>query len=295
MKIVNGTENTLMAENSTEYEKKINLCIANQCFLKCPGCYNNFCKSELISYDKLRKFLEYARKNGLEKVTLSGGDPLTRTDIKKIIEKCLELQLKVNLDTLGLPFIEDSRVIGSDSTISQFDDIELLKKISMIGIPMDGSSDEISSKFRKYKGNLFEKQMLILDFFESHSIPICINTVFHKGNSDDMENIYRIIEKYDCIKKWQVFQFMAIGPLGKLNEDIYKVEKNTFLAVKQQLEAMNSKNRQIEFKPAEERACNYMLVNSNGQAYKVDLSNEKTEYGNIGESDSWPKILKNLC
>ena len=27
-------------------EKKINLCISNRCFIRCKGCYNNFCKEK---------------------------------------------------------------------------------------------------------------------------------------------------------------------------------------------------------------------------------------------------------
>ena len=38
-------------------EKKINLCISKHCFIKCKGCYNNFCHSKDISYKKVVAFL----------------------------------------------------------------------------------------------------------------------------------------------------------------------------------------------------------------------------------------------
>lgn len=88
---------------------------------------------------------------------------------------------------------------------------------------------------------------------------------------------------------------MPIGPLGKLNENIYKIDKDIFLKAKEKFEKKEKENLIIEFKPAEERACNYMLINSNGEAYKVDLANKKVIYGNICEVDTWENIWENLC
>lgn len=277
------------------FEKKINLCISNECFLKCLGCYNNFSHSALISYEEISKFLDYAKNKGLEKVTLSGGDPLTRIDIVDIINKCLELNLKVNLDTVGLPFIEDSKIVDENRYVPKFEDFNLLKKISMIGIPIDGSSNEICNKFRKGKDDLFEKQLQILDILEKQNLKICVNTVFHKENILDIDNIYSILKKYNCIQKWQVFQYMPIGPMGKLNEKKFQVEKSIFLKYKEKYEKKSNKKLEIEFKIAEERSCNYMLINSNGAAYKVDLSNNNISYGNINDPATWENIMKNLC
>lgn len=274
-------------------EKKINLCISKHCFLKCKGCYNNFCNLDEISKDNIYSFLKYAKRNGLEKVTISGGDPLTRKDIELIIQDCLNLNLKVNLDTVGLPFIETSFIYGTKQKIDKFNNLELLKKIDTIGIPLDGSNNEIISTFRIYQGNLFEKTIKILNFFEEQKIKICINTVLHKMNEHDIQNIFNIIKKYNCIKKWQVFQFMPIGPLGKKNEDKFSLEKSTFISATKKIH--NTRNDlEIIFKTAEERDHNYMLINSSGIAYKVYLDNRMEYFGNICNKDSWDNILKNL-
>lgn len=276
-------------------EKKINLCISNRCFVKCKGCYNNFCKEkEEISYERVEKFLEYAKINGLSKVTLSGGDPLAREDISKIIKKCLELDLKVNVDTTGITLLSDKKIFKQKETIPQFKDIKLLTKISNIGIPLDGSNNEIISKFRISDDNLYEKTIDLLEFFEKQNIKICINTVFHQGNMNDMKNIYEILKKYNCIKKWQVFQYMPIGPLGKKNELIFKVDAEDFEQQKEYFELLNNDKMKIEFKSAQQRSSSYMLVNSIGTAYKVDLDNKIETFGNIGDNKTWNNILKNL-
>ena len=273
---------------------KINLCIAKRCFLTCRGCYNNFCSKKEITYNQVIPFLTYAKKNGLKRVTLSGGDPLSRKDIAQIIQKCLDLDLKINLDTVGIPFVKEEKLAGTNQIIPRFDNVSLLQKIDMIGIPLDGSKNDIIAKFRCYNGNLLDITLQILDFFEKNNIKIGINTVLHKGNLDDIENIFKTIKKYNCIQKWQVFQFMAIGPLGKKNEDLFKITKEEFKAAKDKIMAYPKSHIKINFKDAKEREHNYMLVNSNGAAYKVNLSNNVEFFGNITDSKTWDNILKNL-
>lgn len=274
--------------------KRINLCISKYCFLKCRGCYNNFCNLDEISFEAISNFLSYAKEIGLEKVTLSGGDPLARLDIDQIIEKCINLGLEVNLDTVGLPFIKNSYIVEKNMIIKKFEKISLLKKIKMIGIPLDGSSNGIISKFRIYNGNLYEETIKILKFFEQEKIDICINTVLHKENIKDIQNIFNILKKYSCIKKWQVFEYMPIGPLGKKNENIFKVDTKKFDQIRRFITFTNKTNINICFKSAKERSRDYMLVDSNGTAYKVDFNNDINIYGNVNDKETWDKILSNL-
>lgn len=276
-------------------EKKINLCIAKYCFIKCKGCYNNFCDQNEISSKDINEFLNYAKNMGLQKVTLSGGDPLTRKDLKKIIRKCNSLKLKVNLDTVGLTFTKSCVIPATKKKIKKFSNLKLLKKIDSIGIPLDGSNNEIISKFRIYDGNLFEEIIKELELFDKLNISICINTVLHKRNKTDIENIYNILIKHKCVKKWQIFQFMPIGPLGSKNASLYVIDNKEFQNVKKKIECLSKDGKiLIDLKSAKERSYNYMLVNSNGLAYKVDLDNKIEKFGNITDSSSWDNILNNL-
>lgn len=277
-----------------EHVKKINLCISNKCFLKCVGCYNNFCYKKLISSNEINDFLKYAKSKGLKKVTLSGGDPLTRDDIIEILENCFKLNLEVNLDTTGFSFIRSTKIINDNKFVEKFKKINLLRKISMIGIPLDGSNEEIITKFRMGIKDIYKKQIEVIDFFEKNNINICINTVYHSLNSDDMLNIYNIIKQYRCVKKWQIFQFMPIGPSGKANESKFSVSIDRFMLTENIFDKINDKNMVIEFKPAIKRQHNYMLVDSFGLAYKVDLNNNKEEFGNIANQNTWDNIINNL-
>ena len=276
-------------------EKKINLCIAKHCFITCKGCYNNFCNESEISYKEIKNFLKYAKSKGLEKVTLSGGDPLTRKDLKKIIKECNKLNLKVNLDTVGLAFTKSRIVPATRQKVNKFSNLNIIKKINSIGIPLDGSNNDIISTFRIYKGNLFNEIVEELELFDKLNIKVCINTVLHKQNINDIKEIYNILIKYRCVKKWQIFQFMPIGPLGSKNANLYTIDSNEFQHAKDKIENLNKNSKIIiNFKSAKERAYNYMLVDSNGLAYKVDLNNNIEKFGKINDRNTWDNILNNL-
>ena len=276
-------------------EKKINLCIAKHCFMTCKGCYYNFSKNEEVSYKEVIEFLKYAKLKGLEKVTLSGGDPLTRKDIKKIIRKCNKLDLSINLDTVGLPLTKSRIVPSTKEKIKKFSNLNILKTINSIGIPLDGSNNDIVSQFRIYNGDLFNEIIGILELFDKKNINVCINTVLHKRNLEDMENIYNVLKNYNCVKKWQIFQFMPIGIFGSKNADSYIIETKDFIRVRKKIDKISKNgNISINFKSAKERSYNYMLVNSSGLAYKVDLKNKIENFGKITDRSSWDNIINNL-
>lgn len=74
------------------------------CNLKCPFCHNSSLISgnddTYIDEDEIFKYLN-KRKNIIEGVCISGGEPLLQKDIKEFIRKIKSLGLKVKLDTNG--------------------------------------------------------------------------------------------------------------------------------------------------------------------------------------------------
>lgn len=65
-------------------------------FLHCKGCYSysrEEKKGKQVPTDKLVEFLDFAYNEGTRKVTLCGGDPLTREDIITLLERIKKLGL----------------------------------------------------------------------------------------------------------------------------------------------------------------------------------------------------------
>lgn len=75
------------------------------CNLRCPFCHNSsileFSNEEAkFSENEIFDYLE-KRKNILDGVCITGGEPLLQPDIKEFIKKIKNLNLKVKLDTNG--------------------------------------------------------------------------------------------------------------------------------------------------------------------------------------------------
>lgn len=68
--------------------KKINFCLAKECFITCAGCYNEFTNETPLETNEMLEFLKYSRQNGVKRITISGGDPLTMKDIEKNNKTC---------------------------------------------------------------------------------------------------------------------------------------------------------------------------------------------------------------
>lgn len=277
-------------------EMKINFCISKHCFLNCLGCYNNFSSNKDFKCNKLLKFLKFARLHGVEKITLSGGDPLARKDIFKVVKAILNMGFILNLDTVGTTFVSNGVIVNDEKhkQIKQIKNLDIFKKINMIGIPIDGSNNEIQALFRQGRKNLFDEQIKVIEKLKQEGIKVCINTVLHKGNYDDLLNLFEVLKKHSNIVKWQVFQFMPIGPRGSMNADRFVVRDEDFFKMKETVMSKLGKEFEVVFKGGKIRSHNYMLINSSGDAYKVDLENNKETYGNICDKNTWANIMENL-
>lgn len=91
-----------------DYPNHISCIIFTQgCNMKCPFCQNSTLiptdAKNLISEDDILNFLNL-RKNFLDGVTISGGEPTLQKDLKSFIKKVKEFDLDVKLDTNGLNY-----------------------------------------------------------------------------------------------------------------------------------------------------------------------------------------------
>ena len=68
----------------------LNIFVSQRCFVSCKGCYS-FSRNENFNQELDTKtivdFLKYAYFRGIKKVTLCGGDPLTRKDIVNLLKQ----------------------------------------------------------------------------------------------------------------------------------------------------------------------------------------------------------------
>jgi len=73
------------------------------CNFRCPFCYNTALvkeESDLFSEEEILRFLK-KRKDFLEALTISGGEPFLQKDLKEFCRKVKNLGYKIKIDTNG--------------------------------------------------------------------------------------------------------------------------------------------------------------------------------------------------
>ena len=63
--------------------------------------HNFLPKSEILSYEEIQKFVLACKPLGLRKVRITGGEPLLRKDLPKLVRYISDLGLEVALTTNG--------------------------------------------------------------------------------------------------------------------------------------------------------------------------------------------------
>lgn len=260
--------------------KHIILSAANDCFVQCGGCYNFFGKNKnIISTEQIISFLRKIDTSIVEKITVSGGDPLARTDLLPLLSNIKKLGFLINMDTVGTGFIKSTCTIKSKRIIQQTQIEDISPFVNILGIPLDGSNSNIIRQFRMGRSSIFEEQLNILETAQKTNLKICINTVVHKLNIHDLVNIAKIIKNFSNIIEWQLFQYMPIGPLGFYNKDKYNISDNDFSNVCNNLRDFMSKincNIKIHPKSKSKRKKLYLLIDTDGVAWTPYISDEVT-------------------
>lgn len=286
----------------------LNVFVSQRCFLYCKGCYS-FSREEKcgqkLSTDKIIEFLKYVYSKGIKKVTLCGGDPLTRLDILELLHKIKKIGFYISLDTVGTSIIKNVERNGC-VVIKKIDAKKISKYVDVIGIPLDGSNNEIFKLFRQTSTDIINEQLSICKELHKYGANICINTVVHKGNLEDAYEISKMIKKIDYINKWQIFRFSPLGKYGYKNRKLFENDDKNFFEFKSKvLEIFENDSSKLQFKDFSVRDKSYMLIDNSGNAWIPSFENNNLDcsinnienrniIGNITNYKDWDKICSFL-
>lgn len=286
----------------------LNIFVSQSCFVHCKGCYS-FSREEekgkTMPTKNLIDFLEFVYSSGCQKITLCGGDPLTREDIIELLEKIKAIGFTISLDTLGSPIIKN---IVSDKgiLIRKLDSKKIAELVDVIGIPIDGSTNEIFRRFRQTNVDIINEQLAVCEELHKFGAHICINTVAHKGNLEDAYELAKLVKNLDYISKWQIFQYEPLGKYGLKNRELFEITDKEFSNFQSAvLEVFDNNISKLQFKSSHNRKNAYMLINNSGNAWipvleNMSLSqysyilNDNVIIGNIANQEDWCKICSYL-
>ena len=195
-----------------KYERPIlslRITITNRCNENCLYCHHDgmVTSKDEMTPDELYTICKIAKKIGVRKIRLSGGDPLIRKDIVEIVDKIASLDFKdISLTTNGVlldQYAQDLKNAGLDRVNVSLDtlDKETYKKVTNLDY-------------------LDEAKAGILKAVEVGLYPVKINMVVMKDiNVDEIKDMFEF-----CKKNGIILQLIELIESENCDDDKFSAE-----------------------------------------------------------------------
>ncbi len=195
-----------------KYERPIlslRITITNRCNENCLYCHHDgmVTSKDEMTPDELYTICKIAKKIGVKKIRLSGGDPLIRKDIVEIVDKIASLDFKdISLTTNGVlldQYAQDLKNAGLDRVNVSLDtlDKETYKKVTNLDY-------------------LEEAKAGILKAVEVGLYPVKINMVVMKDiNVDEIKDMFEF-----CKKNGIILQLIELIESENCDDDKFSAE-----------------------------------------------------------------------
>ena len=169
------------------------------------------------SLEEIYNAIDKLAKIGTERIVLSGGEPLIRSDIVQIIDKICSYDIKVYLSSNGI-------------LLNKYYD-RIKDKIECLGLPIDSYDNKrVKAMSRDDKG--FNNVITFLEGLNNSSKrPIIkIGTVVTKINIKDVDRIGKLLFDNDKIEKPDVWRLYEFSPLryGKDTAEKFSITPEEF-------------------------------------------------------------------
>lgn len=157
--------------------------ITRACNLKCVHCYNNSRADKAaneLETDEAKAVLDDLAQFGVPSVLFSGGEPLMRKDLFKLIGYAVGLGLRA--------------VISTNGTLIDVDTARKIKKerISYVGISLDGIG-EVNDEFRGEVG-AFDKAVKGIRNCQDAGVRVGLRLTLTRKNVQDLEPFFEFFE-----------------------------------------------------------------------------------------------------
>jgi MoaA/NifB/PqqE/SkfB family radical SAM enzyme len=237
--------------------QRLNLAIGRTCFVRCPGCYQFFGTHAPRLEDFVAIAAEFARL-GTRRVTVSGGDPLTIPDLEPFIARLRAAgMIDVKVDTVGSPLLDDASRLAA-----------LLDAVDTLALPLDGWSDASAARFRQGRPALFTETVRLLRSVSR--VRLVVNTVLHRENVGGARAIAHVLASLPSVTHWNVLQYTPTDRVSPAINERFTISDGEFLAARDSIGALPFT---ADFRTIAERLGDYLLINSDGDAWLPD------EYG----------------
>jgi len=167
--------NTILTDGFGRKHNYLRISLLEKCNLRCTYCMPAdgialSPKASLMTADEIFGIAQTFAQNGVDKIRLTGGEPLLRKDFPEIISKLASLDISLSITTNGI--LIDRHI----DVLKQF-------KIKKINLSLDTL---VASKFNTITlRNQFQKVIDNLHLLLNHDFHVKVNVVLMKGFNDN--------------------------------------------------------------------------------------------------------------
>ena len=172
-----------MAGHVMRSPRILDLELTSSCNLRCRYCY--FMGNDQVTYGELPTgewlaFLEELGRESVLEVTLAGGEPLVRPDLRELIAGIVKNRMRFSILSNGT-LVDDDLAAFLAST----------GRCSSVQVSLDGSCPETHDAARG--AGSFARAYRGLQVLLRHRVPTTVRVTIHRQNVDDLENTARLL------------------------------------------------------------------------------------------------------
>ena len=163
--------------------RAVDIDITNRCNLRCAYCYHFTSAGDVegdLPKDEWLQFFEELNKCNVMNVTLSGGEPFFRKDLKDLLQGLVNNRMRYSILSNGTLITDE---------LASF--VAATRRCNAVQISIDGSSSPIHDSFRG-NGN-FDRAIRGVRTLQDHGVGVNVRVTIHKNNVRDLENIAKLL------------------------------------------------------------------------------------------------------
>lgn len=157
----------------------LDLELTNDCNLRCKYCYHFSSAGDVeqgLSTAEWLSFFDELGQCGIMSVSLSGGEPLMRSDFKQLVDGVVRNRMRYSVVTNGILINDKIVAILSSSS-----------RCEMVYVSLDGSNSTTHDDCRG-KGS-FIKAVKGLKLIKEANLPVSVRITVHKNNFHELHRI----------------------------------------------------------------------------------------------------------
>ncbi len=202
--------------------RDVDLEITSKCNLRCSYCYyfdNPSQEYTDLPLDQWLSFIDELGECGIMTVTLCGGEPFIRPDLKEIIAHIVRNRMRFTILTNGTLLTDDWGTFLAETG-----------RCDIVQISLDGSKPEIHDSCRG--AGSFSQAVAGIRIMQRHKVPVTVRLTIHRHNVHDLDKAAQFILEDLGLNAFSVNSAGYLGSCKEQAESIQLTVEDRYLAMK---------------------------------------------------------------